>query len=99
MSCIDSSTRTRILAQISKIETQLTALDTAFTEAVANAEVESYKFDSGEGSQQVKRRDPNDIQKLIDKLESRLAYLYRRLDGKGLVNMNLRRRTRFSNSW
>lgn len=92
MSTLSSTERTRIQQQITLKESQLAAANTSYLSALQNAEAQSYKFDSGEGQQSVTRRRPSDIAHEINRLESEISRLYRRLDGTGLCNMNLRRR-------
>lgn len=53
--------------------------------------VESYRFDSGDGSQQTKKRNLNELKTQIDKLESEVDSICRQLDRKGLTNIALRR--------
>lgn len=90
--CLTDARRARIKARITQKEAQLTALNTSYDAAISKSEISQYRFDSGEGSQSAKRRDPADILKSIASLESQLEYLYRQLNGGGLVRMNLRRR-------
>jgi len=90
MACITPSTRIRIEARIAAKETALAALDIAFI--AASTEIEEYRFDSGEGSQRAKYRNLNEIKTNIDGLESEIEALYRRLAGKGVVNITLRRK-------
>lgn len=94
MSCLDSTTIARLKARIAKIDEQLTALDTAYDEAISKFDVESYTFDSGMGRQTTKHRSPDDILKQIDRLEARRESLLNRLRGTGLLNINLSRRIR-----
>jgi len=97
MGCFSTSKRARIVARINTTTTQIEELETVYLEAIKNAEVEEYKFNSGEGSQQTKRRSPKQIREEIEALESSLDRLYAQLSGAGLVNMNLRRR-RYNNN-
>lgn len=92
MSYLDPSVQARLRAQITLKEAQLDAANTALSEALANSEIQSYKFSSGEGDQYASRRKPEDIQKSITILENAIERLYNRLGGKGIVNMNCRRR-------
>lgn len=95
MACPSSSLRARYLARLQSIETKLEYLDEAYDAAVQNSEVEEYRFNSGEGSQQTKRRKPEEIRKEIEALEASYDRYYRKLTGGGLTNLNLRRK-RFS---
>ena len=90
MSYLNSSDRTRILSQIATKEAQLTAANTALTEALGT-DVQSYSFDSGEGKQSTTRRKLKELQDAVRGLEAELDRLYRRINGSGLVTMNLRR--------
>lgn len=83
--------RTRLLAQKARLEAALAILDASYLSAVANIEVETYKFDSGEGYQQTTRRSPEDIQKQIDNIEAKLSHVINELAGVGIVNVQLRR--------
>lgn len=91
MSCLSSSKRERIIAQIERIDTLLTASYTAF-EAAAGTEVKKYRFDSAEASQMAEVRDLDEMLDNIDRLEKRKDSLIRRLNGTGIVNMNMRRK-------
>jgi len=84
--------RARLLAKKTAIEAALDALDVAYLAAVENAEVESYKFDSGEGSQQTKRRNLSEIRKESDALEADLSHVINELAGVGILNVQLRRK-------
>lgn len=83
--------RTRLLAKKTKLEIAIDALDTAYVSAIENFEVESYRFDSGEGSHQTKRRSPSEIEKQISILEKRLCHVINELAGVGIINVQLRR--------
>lgn len=91
MPCLSSSKRERILAQITTIDTALEAANTAFLNA-AGTEVKKYRFDSAEASQQAELRDLDEILDTIDRLEKRKESLIRKLNGTGVVNMNMRRK-------
>lgn len=94
MALTKSARRTQLLADLARVDAQLTKLYAAYDEALENVEVESYRFDSGEGQQQAKRRKPGEIQDLIDELEAKRDRIQRKLcQGGGLVNMNLRRKS------
>ena len=91
MAYLSATDRARIEAQIVTKTAQLDAANTALTAALANVEISSYKFESGEGSQSASRRKPAEIQESIRQLENQIDRLYNRLSGTGIVNMNLRR--------
>lgn len=91
MSYLPVSTRSRITAQITTKEAQLAAANDAYLAALGSGDIESYQFDSKEGKQATTLRSPTVLLKAIRELESQLERLYRRLDGTGVVNLNLRR--------
>lgn len=91
MSCLTSTKRARILAQITKLESQLEITNDALDSALST-DVKEYRIDTGEGSQRVEYKSPSELRQNIDWIESRLDYLYRRLNGSGLSNLNLRRK-------
>ena len=91
MSYLPSATVARINAQIATKEAQLAAANAAYTASLESSDTESYTLDTKEGKQSTTLRSPTVIKKQINELESDLDRLYRRLNGSGLVNMNLRR--------
>lgn len=93
MSYLPADERSRILAEIAAKEEQLTAANAAYLRALSGSDVQSYRFDSGEGSQSASRRKPKEIADEIEALEAGLSRLRRRLSGTGVVNLNLRRRS------
>ena len=92
MSCLSSGILARINAQIALKEAQLDTANTALIAALGSGDVESYSFDSKEGEQATKLRSPSVLEKIVSNLENQLNRLYNRRDGRGLVNLNLRRR-------
>lgn len=92
MSYLDPARRARLDAQIQVKESQLAAANDAYTAALSNSEIQTFTFNSGEGSQSSTRRNPDHILKQIRTLESDLNRLYNQRDGRGVFNMNLRRR-------
>jgi len=91
MAYLSSSKRERILLQIEKIDTLLEASYDAFL-AASGTEVKRYRFDSSEASQQAELRDLDEMLDNIDRLEKRRDSLIRKLNGTGVVNINLRRK-------
>lgn len=92
MGCLTSAQRTKIQAEITKKEAQLDLLNDSYLSAIQNSEVEEYSFSSGEGQQRTKRRRLKELRDEIEWLESAISLLYRKLYGKSLVNLNLRRK-------
>lgn len=92
MAYLSATTKARIEAQIATKTAQLEAINTAYLAALTNSEISTYKIDTGEGSEMVSRRNPAQLLVVINRLETEIDRLYRRLDGTGLCNMNLRRR-------
>lgn len=91
MACLTSAQRTSLLAQKTTLEAQLALANTAYDEALAAMSVKSYRFDPGGATQQATRRDPKELQSIIDGIEARLDRVNSRLAGTGLMNMSLRR--------
>jgi hypothetical protein len=92
MGCLRPEQRAAIEAQIVKIDALIAAGEDALLEAITNSEIETYRFDSGDGSQRTDRRDPRQINDLIDDLTARRNRLQRKLDGTMNVTMTFRRR-------
>lgn len=86
-----SAKRTRLLAKKATLETQLTNADNALTELL-KTENKEYRFDDGEGSQRVERRDVDSARKTVQNLEAELDYVCRQLAGLGLVSIKARRK-------
>lgn len=92
MTCLSAARRAVIEAKIEELNALIDAADTALLSSITNSEVEEYRFDSGDSSQKAIRRDPNQIEKLIQNLTSRRDRLIRELTGTLNVVMNFRRR-------
>jgi predicted RNA binding protein with dsRBD fold (UPF0201 family) len=92
MSCFLSSTRqAQLTADLDRVNSQLEKLYTSYDSAIENSEIEEYSFNSMEGSQRTTRRKPEEILKSINVLEAKRDQITKKLNGTGLVNMNLRR--------
>jgi len=91
MSCLTSSQRTAIIAEIADLDIYITAVKVAYLSSLTNAEIQEYRFDSGDGSQKTIRRKPSELKQEWDDLRSERARLARKLNGTSNVNMNLRR--------
>jgi len=91
MGCLSSARVAEIEAEITELTTRLTALNSAYSDAIAGG-IESYKLDSAESSSAVKYKSLDSMEKAIDKTSSRIKHLKAKLRGTGLVNLNLRRK-------
>ena len=85
---ITAARKARIIARIEKLEDYA---DSLYTLQANFDSVESYNFNSGEGSQQTKFRSLTEVDMAIRRTESTIERLYRILLGYGIVNVNLRR--------
>jgi hypothetical protein len=92
MAVLSSAERARIVARISTIDAQIAAAETALDDAITTGGVKEFRLDTGEGSQRMVYRDPADLDKLIYRLQVRRTHLQQRLDGTGLLNVNMRRK-------
>ena len=91
MSCLSTTRRTQLQTRLAQKEIQLTSAYDAFNELVGES-ILSYRFDSGEGSQQVRRKDAQGMLNMITSLETYIDWLTQKLNGQGISNMNLRRK-------
>jgi molecular chaperone GrpE (heat shock protein) len=80
-----------LLTRLAKREASLVIAEASYDELLAS-NVEMYRFDSTEGEQTTKRRKLQDIKDQADSLQAEIDNIRRRLNGTGIVNMNLRRR-------
>lgn len=85
------SKRTILQDRLAKKEASLAIVCATYDNLLAE-ENESYRFDSGEGSQSTKKRKISELSNEIDKLESEIDNLTRRLNGLGLTKVILRRK-------
>ena len=86
-----SNRRARLQAQLARIQAALANLYDTLAELSASG-VESYTFDSGEGSQKTTRRKLASIQDQIDRLEAAEDHIVSELYNVGVVNIRLRRK-------
>jgi hypothetical protein len=92
MGCLPPSQVAAIKAAIAKLDALIDAAYTAYTAALTNSEIETYRFDSGEGSQRADRRAPAEIREEIENLEAARNRLARKLAGTSNTTINWRRR-------
>ena len=83
--------KSRLRAQLVRVQAALTSLYDQLTEQSASS-VQSYQFDSGDGSQRTTRRKLDEIQKQIEILEATEEHLMNELYNMGLTSIQLRRK-------
>lgn len=92
MSCLSAARKAEYQSRIDRLSTTLAILEDTYDKAAAR-DIESYKFDSGEGSQQAKSRDLEKLDNQIRSVQSRLDYYQQKIDGKGLYSNRFRRKS------
>lgn len=90
MGYIDSRVK-RLKAQLVKVQGALSLLYDQLTEQSASS-VQSYQFDSGDGSQRTTRRKLSEIQDQIERLEATEEHLINEIYGMGVITSTLRRK-------
>lgn len=90
MSCLSATVKAEKEAQVTKLTARLTKLEGAL-DAAADAGLESFRFDSGEGSQSSKFIKITDAAELINFYQSRVNRLNAELRGTGVVSAGMRR--------
>ena len=83
--------KSRLRAQLAKVQTALASLYDQLTEQSASS-VQSYQFDSGDGSQRTTRRKLSEIQDQIERLEATEEHLINELYNMGLTSIQVRRK-------
>ena len=91
MSINDPTYKADLEARLLAKRAQLLATQAALAELIPQ-NIEEYKLDSGEMEQRVRRRKVKELADLQENLESEIDSIYRRLNGGGLVSLNLRRK-------
>lgn len=97
MVCLPSWKRKRLILRRDKLISQIDALDITMDEAITSGKFASYEFDSGEGKQKTTYRSINELEKLRETLEARLARVFNELSCRSVVNLNLNRYGRGNN--
>jgi hypothetical protein len=90
MAQLMTSRQARITAEIADLEALKTSYKTMLLTASAS-DAKEYRVDSGEGSQRKEAKNDAEIREIIRKISGEIEWLYAKLEGRGLGNMNLRR--------
>jgi primosomal protein N'' len=91
MPCYNADRRAADEEYLEALEAQLAALQTAMI-SVTSSTTDSYRFDDGAGSQQVKYRNLKEMRFEMQNLKKEIDYYKRKLGGCLLINTRLRRR-------
>ena len=88
---INSAERAQIIEEITLLDTQILALNTAYTASLTGSATESYSLDTGQGRQSLKRRDPKTLANAIRDLKIQRKRLIQELNGSINVNLRMKR--------
>ena len=94
MGYLNSTERSTLIARRTEYEEMLEVVKATYLSELA-VPTEEYRFNSGEGSQQARRRKLNDLKEQIEWLEGEIDLINRRLKGSGIVTLNVRRKAGF----
>jgi uncharacterized protein YbcI len=83
--------QTRIQARIDADEALVTAIDTALL-AITTTKAEEFWLDTGEGKQRITQLDIEKLDRMRERAINRIEANYKRLNGKQLVDLNLKRK-------
>jgi predicted nucleotidyltransferase len=83
--------RERLQAQLTAKEASLEIAMATYNKLLEN-DILEYNFGAADSHQRARRVDVEKIKRQVNALESEIEALYRRLDGYGLVSINLRRK-------
>ena len=96
MSRLTTAKRTELEEELEALEAELVLLQAAYSNALSSG-MKSYKFDSGEGSQQVTYMSVKDLKESIDLTRSQIKSARRVLTGGNLRRFTLNRKTGLHN--
>lgn len=84
-----ASRTTTLTTRRATLVTQLTAANAAYTDGLSK--LESYGFESADGKQSAKRRSLDELWKQIEKITAEIDRIDVRLNGGGIVGMEVSR--------
>jgi phage shock protein A len=84
------SRKQELIDQYNKMVAQLEVLESTLLTAYSG-DTKSYEIDTAAGRQKATKRSLSEMEKSRDKLEASIARLRNKINGTGIVNLNLRR--------
>lgn len=91
MAYLSQSTISRLQKQLATIEGQIDTANESMNKVLAN-DIQSFSFNSGEGSQSSTRWSVSQYESIISKLEKKAESIRQRLSGLGVTSLSVRRR-------
>ena len=93
MACLSSELKAIYQERHDKYATLLVSALEYFENGLSSEGLESFKFDSGEAMSWARYSDPGDfLQKVINPIEAKIDHYRNKLNGTGIVKLNLRRK-------
>jgi hypothetical protein len=91
MSTLSANTIARLQRELAMYEAQIDKIN-ALILSIADKELESYSLDTNEARQSAKRWDISKLQEMVCRLDIHAESTRQRLEGLGVMNMNVRRK-------
>ncbi len=88
---MNQQTRNELITRRDNFQAALDQLNTVYLDAITTAGTEEYSFNSGDGSQRLKHRDPASLFKQIRELQAQIDHINKILNGTGIVHTKVRR--------
>jgi hypothetical protein len=91
MSCLDPTLKAYYQARYDYYVALLVKAEAYYDYLMGSEGFESFKFDSGEAMTWAKYTEPADFLKVIGTIESKIDYYRNKINGTGIVRLNLAR--------
>jgi hypothetical protein len=99
MSCLTATRKAELIAQRDALIASIAILSQAITNGAATAHITSYEIDTGAGKQKVTYKNINEVIRAEKTLQAQLDRINTILEGKGVVDMDLRRKALGNNRY